>query len=109
MPYLAKFENDWATAQIITQYFMNRRSYAVTHLKSVVVSRDATGRRVLKEKGRKIGKAKNTHSPIDSTEDEAEDDPQTEDEAEDEDEELLGLLLAHHSLQDRLIPQCHGP
>ncbi|KAI0694858.1 hypothetical protein C8Q76DRAFT_253574 [Earliella scabrosa] len=45
-PYLARFENDWATAQILIQYMANRRKNAIRK-GLVVVQQDALGRRIL--------------------------------------------------------------
>ncbi|KAI0659787.1 hypothetical protein C8Q70DRAFT_1053617 [Cubamyces menziesii] len=46
-PYLARFENDWATAQILIQFMANRRKNALNKGR-VVATRDADGRRILK-------------------------------------------------------------
>ena len=57
MPYLANFKNDWAMEQIIIQYFMNCRRYEKKYKQSVIVTKDAQGRRVLKSR-KVIGKVK---------------------------------------------------
>ena len=47
-PYLARFENDWATSQILMQYLSNRRKNALK--KGFVVAEiDQFGRRILKD------------------------------------------------------------
>jgi hypothetical protein len=34
-PYLARFENDWATADIVKQYLRNRRKYVARQSKQI--------------------------------------------------------------------------
>ncbi|KAI0749095.1 hypothetical protein C8Q74DRAFT_1222731 [Fomes fomentarius] len=47
VPCLARFEDDWATAQIIIQFFMNCRHHLVKKRRAVI-SEDAQGRHALK-------------------------------------------------------------
>ncbi|CDO71845.1 hypothetical protein BN946_scf184939.g69 [Trametes cinnabarina] len=47
-PYLKRFENDWATAQILIQFMANRRKNAIKNGR-VIVAYDAEGRRYLQD------------------------------------------------------------
>ena len=55
-PRLVRYENDWATAQIIIQFFMNRRRHAIKRERATY-EKDAQGRRVFKLR-KVLGKVK---------------------------------------------------
>ncbi|KAI0650121.1 hypothetical protein C8Q79DRAFT_1006417 [Trametes meyenii] len=54
-PYLSRFINDWATAQIIIQYLANRRKDRIEH-GNFVVTTDSNGRRIVKDATKRIGR-----------------------------------------------------
>ncbi|KAI0650614.1 hypothetical protein C8Q79DRAFT_395471 [Trametes meyenii] len=64
-PYLSRFINDWATAQIIIQFLANRRKDHIENGKFVVTT-DENGRRIVKDASRRVGRVQaNVPSIID--------------------------------------------
>ncbi|KAI0675160.1 hypothetical protein C8Q78DRAFT_988889 [Trametes maxima] len=102
-PYLARFENDWATAQILIQFMANRRKNAIRKGR-VIVTKDDSGRHVLKDV-RVVGKVRAERGDAEGSDEEEdggsdeEDDLDEgflrEDEDIDEDEDEEGAALEY--------------
>ncbi|KAI0668870.1 hypothetical protein C8Q78DRAFT_194550 [Trametes maxima] len=114
-PYLARFENDWATAQILIQYMSNRRKNAIRKGR-VIVTEDDRGRRLLKDVRvvGKVNRERDQESEEDSTdEDDLDDGFMDEDrevvnEDEDDEEDQQDELNEDHATNEHDDPDEDG-